>query len=165
MLTVCGGLGTLCIEGIENSPWLHTANFSEEYKTKLKEILAPIANIGNPDGYVDMTGSVTEKLHYEVMQLTLKEKGVDGVIFLTTPPAFLPQKEWANELAKAYNSQPEDKKKPVIAVTGFGDSAIESKQVLEENGIPVYDFPEEAIKAMENLVKYQKYKEKLINYG
>ena len=160
VLTVCGGLGTLCVEEIASSRHLRMASFSEEAKQRLREILAPTATVGRPDGYVDMTGSVTEKLHYEALRIVLNEDGVDGVIFLTTPPAFLPQREWAIELAKAYNSQPEDRKKPVIAVLGFGDSAMESKKALEENGIPAYDFPEIAVRVMDNMVKYYLYREK-----
>lgn len=163
VLTVCGGLGTLCIEEIAGSPYLEIATFSEEAKERLRGMLAPTATVGRPDGYVDMTGSVTERLHYEALKVILEEEQVDGIIFLTTPPAFLPQRDWAEELAKAYNSQPVERKKPVVAVIGFGDSAMESKRVLEEKGIPTFDFPESAVQVMDNLVKYYTYRKKFKN--
>ncbi len=160
VLTVCGGLGTLCIEEIATSPTVKMASFSEETQEGLRQLLSPSATVGKPDGYVDMTGAVTEETHYEAMRVVLKEEQVDGVIFLTTPPAFLPPRGWAEQLARAYHSQSASIKKPVVAVIGFGSSAAESKTVLEEEGIPTFDFPEHAAGVMKNLTKYALYQER-----
>jgi acetyltransferase len=154
VVTVCGGLGTLCIEQIAASDHIRLANFSESTRQRLREIVSPSASVGKPDGYVDTTGAVTEQSHYDVLRAVLEEKAVDGVIFLTTPPAFLPQRGWAEQLARAYNAQSSNEKKPVLAVLGFGDSASQSREVLEKAGIPTFEFPETAARIMENLARY-----------
>ena len=161
VLTVCGGLGTLCIEEMSTSSILRMASFSQKTRDRLGEVLSPNATIGKPDGYVDSTGAVTEETHYEALKTVLEDEQVDGVIFLTTPPAFLPLEGWARQLGEAYNSQPATRKKPVVAVVGFGSSALTSKRVLEEEGIPTFDFPEHAADVMHNLTKYYLYREKI----
>ncbi len=66
----------------------------------------------------------------------------------------MPQRGWAEQFARAYQAQPAESRKPVLAVLGFGDSAKDSRIVLEAQGIPVYDYPESAALVMENLVRY-----------
>jgi acetate---CoA ligase (ADP-forming) len=158
VVTVCGGLGTLCIEQIAASQHVTMASFSEATRSKLAEILSPSASVGKPDGYIDSTGAVTEQTHFDMIQTVLQDQGNDGVIFLTTPPAFLPQRGWAEQLARAYQAQSADSKKPLLAVLGFGDSAAQSREVLEAQGIPVYEYPESAARVMENLVRYCKHR-------
>lgn len=160
VVTVCGGLGTLCIEQIATSRHVSLASFSATTRQKLQEIVSPSANVGKPDGYLDSTGAVTEQTHYDMLRTVLEDQAVSGVIFLTTPPAFLPQRGWAEQVARAYHSQPPQEKKPVLAVVGFGDSASQSREVLEREGIPVFDFPETAARVMENLARYCLYRKK-----
>ncbi len=73
MVTVCGGLGTLCIEQIAGSRHVRLASFSESTKSKLAEILSPSASIGKPDGYVELTGAVTEQTHFDMLGTVLAD--------------------------------------------------------------------------------------------
>jgi hypothetical protein len=39
-----------------------------------------MANIGHPDGYVDLTGAHTEKLYNQVLNIIFREKNADLVL-------------------------------------------------------------------------------------
>jgi acetyltransferase len=156
VLSVCGGLGIVCVERLLASYELRLARFSDQTVKGLKSSLAPTATVGKLDGYVDMTGSVTERTHFEALSAILEQDGVDGVIFLTTPPNFLPEEGWAREVANAFAQQLSPK--PVIVVLGFGDMAPDSRRVLEDSGIPVVDFPDLAVDIMENLAFYSRWR-------
>jgi acyl-CoA synthetase (NDP forming) len=55
VLTHMGGPGTICIDEISATRELQLAKLSPETEKALKSICAPMANIGHPDGYVDLS--------------------------------------------------------------------------------------------------------------
>ena len=156
--TVVGGPGTLCVDELISSGTVELAKLSEETKNKLREILAPTANVGKPDGYIDMTGSVSEELHQEVFKIVLRDKNIDGVIYLTTPPAFLDEEALARNIIAGYQSFPSAERKPLLCVFGYGYTVSKCRKILEEAGIPTLEYPDIAAKVMINMVRYSQYK-------
>lgn len=153
VLTVVGGPGTLCVDRIHSSRCLRMARLSDVSKERLRRILAPVANVGRPEGYVDMTGSVTEELHYEALKIVLEDGGVDGVIFLEEPPTYLSER-WASEVVRAYSEQDPARAKPVVATVVAGDAVYDHIRILEEGGIPVFEHPEAAVDAIDKAAEY-----------
>ncbi len=148
-----GGPGTICVDEVASSGVLQLAHLSDRVGEELRRVLAPTASIGRPDGYVDMTGSVRAQTHGEVLRAVLAAPEVDAVLLLTTPPAFLEEEEVADAIAQAYQAQPEPRK-PVLPVLTFGDSVARARRRLEAAGLPTFEFPDAAVQALTQVVRY-----------
>ena len=48
------------------------------------------------------------------------------------------------------------KKKPIVVVSAGGEYTEVMRRNLEENRIPTYTYPEDAVRAVQQLVKYYK---------
>ncbi len=163
ILTVVGGPGTICLDELSSAKEIQMANLSEDTKKNLKEALAPTASVERPPGYTDMTGAVSESLHQEVLKMVLGDENVDGVIYLTTPPAFLDERKLAENIIAAYQSFPEGERKPLISVLGYGYTVSECRRIMEENGLPTMEYADIAAKVMVNMVRYIKNRERLLH--
>jgi acyl-CoA synthetase (NDP forming) len=157
LLTVVGGPSTICVDTLIATGQARLANFSQEFKEKARKILIASANVGNPDGYIDMTASVTPIMHEQIINLIMEEEGIDALLFLTTPPKFLKDREQAESILAGYNSVPEDKRKPMLTVLMAGTDVGECWKLLEAGGLPAMDMPDVAAKVMANMVGYGRY--------
>lgn len=158
ILTIGGGLAVPCVDELITSGAVELAKFSEETKSQLRAILIPAANIGKPEGLIDTTPSFTEEQHNEVFKILLRDPGIDGMIYLTTPMAFQNEDLLARNIIDAYQSFPEEERKPVLSVIGFGYSVPHLRRTLEEAGMPTIEYPDIAAKVMINMVRYSQYK-------
>ncbi len=158
VLTHMGGPGTLCIDEISTMPSLQMAQFSAETHNALKGALAPVANIGRPDGYIDMTAAHFEKLHNQVLNILFQEKNIDLVIQILAPSAFLDQKLLTQEVASACNSQT-GVKKPILNAVTFGQFAQELRLGLEDAGLPTFEYPDMIARVAGNMTKYAAYRQ------
>ncbi|UCF60259.1 MAG: acetate--CoA ligase family protein [Anaerolineaceae bacterium] len=152
VLTHMGGPGTICIDEISSTPTLQLAKFSPETQKALKSICAPMANIGNPDGYVDLTAAHYEELHNQVLQILFKDENIDMVLQILAPSAFLDQKLLVNEIKQACQSQ-QGEKTFLNAVT-FGEFATETRQGLEDAGMPTFEYSDMLARVAGNMANY-----------
>ncbi|OGT76496.1 MAG: hypothetical protein A3I78_08720 [Gammaproteobacteria bacterium RIFCSPLOWO2_02_FULL_56_15] len=151
LLTHMGGPGTICIDEISSIPGLKMAEFSQKTTAALKEIISPSANLGNPPGYLDLTAAHTERLHHDVLKIMFNDPGVDAVIQILAPSAFLDQKLLAKEVAAAWESQ-SGEKKPLLNVVTFGEFASNLRDGLEAASLPTVDYPDLVARVTGNLV-------------
>lgn len=159
LLTVIGGPSTICVDALAAAGAGRLAEFSDAFKEKARAILAPAANVGAPDGYIDMTASVTPKMHTEIIRLIMEEDDIDAVLFLTSPPGFLGDEELAASIIEGVNAVPDSRKKPFFTVLMAGASVAKCGLLLEESGLPTFDMPDVAAKVMSNMIKYARYRE------
>jgi acyl-CoA synthetase (NDP forming) len=152
VLTHMGGPGTICIDEISSIPELQLAKFSPETQKALKSICAPMANIGHPDGYVDLTAAHYEKLHNQVLQILFQDKNIDMVLQILAPSTFLDQKLLVNEIAQACQLQ-QGGKTFLNAVT-FGEFARETRQGLEDAGMPTFEYSDILARVAGNMATY-----------
>ena len=152
ILTHMGGPGTICMDEISATHELQLAKLSPETEKALKSICAPMANIGHPDGYVDLTAAHYEKLHNQVLQILFQDKNVDMVLQILAPSAFLDQKLLVKEIAQACQSQ-QGGKTFLNAVT-FGEFAREARQGLEDAGMPTFEYPDMLARVAGNMATY-----------
>lgn len=157
IMTVVGGPSTICVDELVLSGEVQLAHFTDELKVNLSKYLAPSANIGHPDGYIDMTASVTEKMHSDVLKLLMADDNIDGIIFMTTPPGFIKDEGLAQAIIEVYNSVPADKRKPLLSVLLAGSAVSTCRRILEENGLPTFEYPDDAAHVMVNMVRYHNY--------
>jgi acetate---CoA ligase (ADP-forming) len=156
ILTHMGGPGTICIDEISATNELQLATLSPETETALKSICAPMANIGHPDGYVDLTAAHNENLHNQVLQILFQDKNVDMVLQILAPSAFLDQKLLVKEVAKACKAQ-QSGKTFLNAVT-FGEFAHKVRKGLEGAGLPTYEYTDMLARVAANMASYAAYR-------
>lgn len=153
ILTEAGGPGVISMDEIGLHSEVKMAKFSEETEKRLREVLPAMALISHPDGYVDMTAAANGPQHAEALEILLKDEGVDVILMLSVPPTFLAPTEIADyinskiELAKQY-------KKPVFACFLAGNWVKDAHIMMEQHGIPTFEMPQRAAKALVNVIKY-----------
>lgn len=158
VLTHMGGPGTVCIDEISTHPILKMTKFDPKTVAALKEILSPAANIGHPDGYVDLTAAHYENLHYQVLKLLFADNNIDMVLQIMAPSAFLDKKLLGQEIAKAFHEQ-KGEKKPLLNVVTFGQMAMELRNELELSSLPTTEYPDIVAKVAANMAKQNAYRQ------
>ena len=160
ILTEAGGPGVISMDEIGLHDDVIMGKFSKETEDKLREVLPTMALISHPDGYVDMTAAADGPQHAESLEILLRDEGVDAVLLLSVPPTFLTP----TEIADYVNSKmalAKECKKPVFACFLAGNWVKDAHIMMEENGIPTFETPQRAAKALVNLIKYNNYIRKL----
>jgi acyl-CoA synthetase (NDP forming) len=152
VLTHMGGPGTICLDEISSIPELKLAKFSPDTQKALKRICAPMATIGHPDGYVDLTAAHYEKIHNQVLQILFQDKNIDMVLQILAPSAFLDQKLLVNEIVQACQAQ-QGRKTFLNAVT-FGEFAHDARQGLEDAGMPTFEYSDMLARVAGNMATY-----------
>ena len=150
ILTNAGGPGIVATDSCEKSG-LRLAWLSQETIEKLRAILPEQASVINP---VDVLGDASAERYKQALRILLDDPGVNSVIVILTPQAVTQPVETAKAILEVYRSNP---KKPILAVFMGGEAVAEAVKILRDNGIPVYEFPEEAVKTVEGMVRYAEY--------
>ncbi len=156
VLTHMGGPGTICIDEVSATHELQLARLSPETAQSLKSICAPMANIGHPDGYVDLTAAHYENLHNQVLQILFQDKNIDMVLQILAPSAFLDQKLLVREIAEACRLK-QNGKTFLNAVT-FGEFAHDARQGLEDAGLPTFEYSDMLARVAGNMATYAAYR-------
>lgn len=157
ILTEAGGPGTMAMDELGKYKNVTLANISEEGQKALKEAMPPMALICQPQGYLDITAAAMEEHHKVALELVLAEEEVDGVILISVPPTFLPPESLAESIIEAAK----DAKKPVLTVLMAGKWVHRARQMLERAGLPTFDTPEQAVRAMVKMVERRQYLDKV----
>ncbi len=157
ILTNAGGAGVLLTDQLE-ARGLKLANLKDSTKERLRSFLPPIASVRNP---VDTTAGARGGDYYECVKALLTDENVDLLIVACVVPTFagMTPTEHAEGALKAINELKEAGiKKPVIAMFMAGHVSEESRKLLEENGIPTYERPEDAAAAASALSAFARIK-------
>lgn len=149
ILTEAGGPGIIAMDELGADGSVTLAPLTQETQEKLAKVLPPMAMIAKPNGYVDMTAAAMEKQHAEALRIVLEDPNVDSVILISVPPTFLPAEWVAREVAKVAKTYD----KPVVINFMMGESMAAARRHLEENGLPTFETPERAARALINLTK------------
>ena len=167
IMTEAGGPGIISMDELaDNSDVLQLAPMAKETAEKLEAILPSMAMVCKPRGYVDMTAAALAKEHKEALKVALRDPDVDSVMLISLPPSFLPATEVANAVIEAVKEFSEEsgmpsrrdnkegqewrEGKPLVACFMRGEHMIAARKMLEEAGIPTFDAPEKAIRAIAN---------------
>lgn len=158
VLTEAGGPGIIAVDELGLSPYVQMSDLRPETKEKLKALLPPMALVDHARGYVDMSAAASEKHHAEALACVLDDPEVDGVILLSVPPTFLNPRVLAEEIIKVREEKPD---KPVVVCLLGGEFVREARQLLEVAGIPTYDVPDRAARALARMVQRAHYLQKV----
>lgn len=157
ILSQAGGPGIYCTDGFVAQKNLAFPLVSQETKDRMTACLPDMANVCSPEGYADITAAANVKHHVESLKIVLEDDAVDGVIFITVVPTFLPQKELAEELVKLLKEKGYGTNKPVYICIMAGNYVWQAREILEKNGIRTFDTPVDCVKVASHMVAYQQF--------
>lgn len=155
IVTNSGGPGILATDRIEKTG-LRMAGFTTETKKQLRSHLPKEASIYNP---VDILGDAGADRYYFTLEKVLQDPQVEAVIALFCPTALSDPAEISRAIVDVQQKAPQ---KPLLTVLMGGKEIQAGKDVLLEAGIPSYTFPENAVTALEGMVRYAKNKNRLM---
>ena len=140
IITNGGGYGIVTADAVEKEG-LQLATLSNNTKELLKKSLSPLCTISNP---IDLVGDSDDKRYKLAIDSTLKDSGNDSILVI-----LLPQTPLITD--RIIDSFPKNPKKPVVVIM-TGGKTKSLKQKLESKGIPVFDFPDEAVSALAKFI-------------
>ena len=143
ILTNGGGPSVVATDLVETSSSLSLAKLSDGTKQALAAVLPPMAALGNP---VDILGDALAPRYEGALKILCAEKAAQGIILILTPQMMTDAPGTA-QLVAAYG-----KKKLVMPVFMGGEAVKSGVQALRESGLVNFDFPDDAIGALDALV-------------
>lgn len=157
IMTNAGGPGVLTADEIDKYG-LKLAQLKEETMQKLREFLPPMAAVKNP---VDMIASARGEDYYKTAKLLLEDENVDLLIAICVVPTFagMTITEHAEGVIRAMKEL--NNEKPVLALFMAGYVSEKAKELLEKEGIPAYERPEDVGIAAYALTKFEEIKEEV----
>ncbi|MGC8572194.1 MAG: acetate--CoA ligase family protein [Candidatus Micrarchaeia archaeon] len=154
VITNGGGAGVLTTDAIYLNN-LNIPELSKEIKKKLRRQMPPIVNIRMP---LDIGGDADDKRYKDALEALTNDPNVNSIIVIIlfqTPGA---DEKVANTVIEYGNKY----KKPLVVISMGGSYTQSHKQIIEEEGVPVYESPTAAAKALSALIKYSKYRKGII---
>lgn len=158
-----GGPAVLAADALSEAG-LRLADLEAETQTRLRKVLPAGAQVGNP---VDILGGADATVYGAVLEATLADPNVDGVIAVHVPQALVSPRDVAEAIAQA--AVPFDKRLDKLAVAGGrrlsfrtgqraglpilasfmgGGTVAAARDRLRRYGIPDYPTPERAAQAL-----------------
>ncbi len=125
---------------------LELAELSEATKTALRAVLVPEASVENP---VDMVASAGVKAYGAALPLLLADPGVDMVLTIFVPPVTADPVGVARAIFEASAGA----SKPVLGCFMALDEVLAEIKRLDSAWFPLYEYPEDAVRAAWNLVR------------
>ncbi|MBI4351838.1 MAG: acetate--CoA ligase family protein [Elusimicrobia bacterium] len=151
IVTNTGGHGIIAADACVEAGLL-VPPLPDRTREALKAGLFPEAAAGNP---VDVLATATPAHYGLALGELMKDGGADSVLVTFITPFFVDCEGVAREIVKACAG----KEKTVAAVI-MTDKARQAKtlEIVKESGIPVYDFPETAAKALGAMARLAEYR-------
>ena len=152
VITNGGGMGVLTADAIEDQG-LGLAEYSEESKAAIKQILPSYGNVGNPLDLVADSGVDAYKKAIDVMQNDPNIHALAIIVLTQTPPI-------DERIIGVLTEASDDRRKPVVTISVGGDYTDNYRRALESRGVPSFGSPLSAIKALKRLTDYAEWKGK-----
>jgi acetyltransferase len=153
IVTNAGGPGIIATDAIERSGSLRVAELNQQTIARLQRDLPPTANVFNP---VDVIGDARSDRYLAALDAVLEDANVHAALVLLTPQADTGPEEVAQvviDMAAKY-------KKPVATSFMGAVSIEESLNLLNQNRIPQYAFPERAVGALAAMATHRTWRQK-----
>jgi acetyl coenzyme A synthetase (ADP forming)-like protein len=149
IVTNAGGPGIVATD-MTVSSGLQLAKFQEETIEALASHLPKTANLQNP---VDVIGDAPMDRYENALAAVVRDEGVDGALVILTPQSMtdvLGTAEAILRIARHSN-------KPILCCFMGIIDVSSGVKYLQEHGIPVFKFPENAAKAFGALYQYSRW--------
>lgn len=147
IITNAGGPGIITTDSIE-AHGLRMARFAKETVAALRERLPSEASLYNP---VDVLGDAANDRYRFTLETVLADENVDCVLLLLAQAAVTEPEATANTMLEMRERFPD---KPLFAAFMGGESLAKGHEILARGGIPVFSFPEQAVRAIKGMTTY-----------
>lgn len=151
IVTNAGGLGVMAADATSDFG-LRLASFESETIEKLKSYLPPEANVYNP---VDVLGDASAERYEFAINAVLDDPNVSMVVVVLAPTDTVDIMAVANIVATFAGRTTS----PLVAAFVGGEDCDQGIEVLKEAGIPSYESPDRALKALSAMVQYRRMRE------
>ncbi len=152
VITNAGGPGILSADASEKNG-IQLPPPKPEIIEELKKVLPPTAALFNP---VDIIGDAKEDRYRNALNVLKKDRSFDGFLVILTPQSMTDPYKVAEEIV----SYSKKCKRPIFTSFMGGPLVKEGKELLTQNNIPNFSFPDEAVKSFAAMVKYQEFLKK-----
>ena len=146
ILTNAGGPGVLATDALVAGGG-ELAELSPETMKALDEMLPPQWSHNNP---VDILGDAEPERYAKSLEIAAKDPSIDGMLVVLTPQDMTHPTQIAEKLkpyAKGLG-------KPVLASWMGGAEVAAGEQILNQAGIPTFQFPDSAVRAFNYMWRY-----------
>ncbi len=146
ILTNAGGPGVLATDALVAGGG-DLAELSEETMKALDGILPPQWSHNNP---VDILGDAEPERYAKSLEIAAKDPNIDGMLVILTPQDMTNPTQIAEKLkpyARGFG-------KPVLASWMGGAEVAAGEQILNQAGIPTFQFPDSAVRAFNYMWRY-----------
>ncbi|MGC9347586.1 MAG: acetate--CoA ligase family protein [Anaerolineae bacterium] len=152
LLTNAGGPAALAADELDRGG-LKMASLSEATQKRLAEVTPRGAQLGNP---VDMLGGPQAEMFEAAGAILLEDPNVDMLMAIFVPQAITP----VMDVAKHVTAAAESAEKPVVCCLVGGESITEAVTYLNRHGVPLYDDPNRAARALGGLWTYRQLRDR-----
>jgi acetyltransferase len=146
IVTNAGGPGVLATDALVAGGG-ELAELSDQTMAAFDEILPPQWSHNNP---VDILGDAEPERYAKSLEIAAKDPGIDGMLVILTPQDMTNPTQIAEKLkpyAKGFG-------KPVLASWMGGAEVAAGEQILNQAGIPSFQFPDSAVRAFNYMWRY-----------
>lgn len=151
IITNAGGPGVITTDEIAQHG-LELAEFTNETKGRLRENMPDESTAHNP---LDVIGDAGHERYEKALEIILEDENVDSVIVVLTPQANTEIVKTAETISRAE----EKTDKPVFA-SFMGEQDVQKGiDVLEQNQVPDFQDPVDAVKTLKAMYDYREFKE------
>lgn len=147
VVTNGGGPGVLATDAIGESR-LTVAEFSDDIRTELADILPEQADVANP---LDIIGDADIDRFRRSLDVVLGADGVGGAVVLSVPTALFEFEDLAEVIGDLHRAHG----KPVVTCLMGGKEADRAADKLKAYGIPNYFDPARAVPSLEALADHR----------
>ncbi len=151
IVTNSGGPGILAADACDKSS-LHLSPIRKETADRLREFLPPTASVYNP---IDIIGDATDDRYEKTLRVVLQDPAIHSAVILLTPTAAVDPKAVAQTIVKLAR----DVEKPIVTSFMGEKSVREARSILQGHAIPGYDYPEDAVAALDAMYTYSRWRE------
>jgi acetyl coenzyme A synthetase (ADP forming)-like protein len=152
IVTNAGGLGVMASDAVSDSG-LTLASFTPPTVERLKSKLPEEANVYNP---VDVIGDADAARYEFAIRTVIDDPNVSMVVAVLAPTDVVDVTAVARMMA-AFAS---DERTPVVAAFVGGADLAEGISIMRQAGLPNYDSPDRAMRALSGMARYQRIREK-----
>jgi acetyltransferase len=145
IITNAGGGGVITTDAMSEAG-LKLARLSNNTTNELMKVLPKEAAIHNP---IDILGDATPERYKETLEVVSKLN--KPIIIIFSPQETSMPIETAKEISEI---QLQNKDLPILPVFMGGTRVEKARRFLRENGLPAYNYPNEAVDIIEGLYKY-----------
>lgn len=151
IITNAGGPGVMATDALISKGG-KLARLSQKTMEFLDSILPYYWSHGNP---IDILGDAKADRYKAVFEACLKDENVDGILIIYTAQAVAEPVEIAKSIVEVYKGAGYQNKTVLTSFMVHG-SVEEANHIFNENGVPTYATPEQAIKTYLYMYQYKR---------